>query len=140
MFVIPDQESSGGSAISALPSCSNHETSLPAMLAYKLLRLESSSLPFATKSFSPGGRLLPSSNQDRLVDVCEELATPSAIILPHFELLKDRYSERTEMTAKGRLYSQAEKDDEDKEKEDANCSGLICARERGVEFYPGLCC
>jgi arsenic resistance protein ArsH len=55
---------------------------------------------------------MPSSNRDRLVDVCEELVTMSAVILPHFELFGDRYSEREEKAAKGRLLTQAEKEKE----------------------------
>lgn len=55
---------------------------------------------------------MPSSNRDRLVDVCEELVKTSAVILPHFELFGDRYSERIERASKGRLYTQAEKEEE----------------------------
>jgi len=55
---------------------------------------------------------MPSSNRDRLVDVCEELVKVSAIVLPHFDVLGDRYSERTERIAKGRLLTQAEKEAE----------------------------
>jgi arsenic resistance protein ArsH len=66
----------------------------------------------AWKAFTPAGRLTPSSNRDRLVDVCEELVKVSAIVLPHFDLLGDRYSERTERLEKGRLLTQAEKEKE----------------------------
>ena len=59
---------------------------------------------------------MPSSNRDRLVDVCEELVKTSAIILPHFELFADRYSERMERATKGRLLTHADKE---KEKEEA---------------------
>lgn len=59
---------------------------------------------------------MPSSNRDRLVDVCEELVKMTAILSPHFHLLNDRFSEREEMKAKGRLWTQAEKEKE-KEKE-----------------------
>jgi arsenic resistance protein ArsH len=58
---------------------------------------------------------MPSSNRDRLVDVCEELVKMSVLVLPHAELLADRYSEREETRIKGRLLTQAEKD---KDKED----------------------
>ena len=71
-----------------------------------------SSLPMAWKAFTPAGRLMPSSNRDRLVDVCEELVKVSAIVLPHFDLLADRFSERTEKLEKGRLLTQAEKEKE----------------------------
>ena len=73
---------------------------------------EKSSLPLAWKAFSPAGRLLPSSNRDRLVDVCEELVKVSIILRPHFDLLGDRFSERTEKSIKGRLLTQAEKEAE----------------------------
>jgi arsenic resistance protein ArsH len=53
---------------------------------------------------------MPSSNRDRLVDVCEELVKFSIILLPHAELLNDRYSEREERRIKGRLETQAEKE------------------------------
>jgi arsenic resistance protein ArsH len=66
----------------------------------------------AWKAFTPAGRLLPSGNRDRLVDVCEELVKVAYILRPHFDLLGDRYSERTEKAAKGRLLSQAEKEAE----------------------------
>jgi arsenic resistance protein ArsH len=59
---------------------------------------------------------MPSPNRDRLVDVCEELVKVSAIVLPHFDLLGDRFSERTEKALKGRLWTQAEKE---REKEEA---------------------
>lgn len=36
----------------------------------------------------------------------------SAIVLPHFDMLGDRYSERTERAEKGRLLTQAEKEKE----------------------------
>ena len=63
---------------------------------------------------------MPSSNRDRLVDVCEELVKMSIILLPHAELLNDRYSEREEKRIKGRLQTQAEKEKEkEKEKEAA---------------------
>lgn len=58
---------------------------------------------------------MPSSNRDRLVDVCEELLKASAVIWPHFELFGDRYSERTERATRGRLYTQAEKEKEKEE-------------------------
>ncbi|KAG7535898.1 hypothetical protein FFLO_03644 [Filobasidium floriforme] len=71
-----------------------------------------SSLPLAWKCFTPAGRLLPSSNRDRLVDVCEELVKFTVLLLPHFQVLGDRYSEREEKRVKGRLLTQAEKEKE----------------------------
>jgi arsenic resistance protein ArsH len=55
---------------------------------------------------------MPSSNRDRLVDVCEELVKMSVLLLPHAELLNDRYSEREERRIKGRLQTQEEKERE----------------------------
>lgn len=66
----------------------------------------------AWKAFTPAGRLLPSSNRDRLVDVCEELVKVGYVLRPHFDLLGDRFSERSEKVAKGRLLTQAEKEAE----------------------------
>ncbi|KAJ9115476.1 hypothetical protein QFC22_005234 [Naganishia vaughanmartiniae] len=71
-----------------------------------------SSLPLAWKNFTPAGRLKPSSNRDRLVDVCEELVKVSLIIGPHMDMLNDRYSEREETREKGKLLTQAEKEAE----------------------------
>lgn len=73
---------------------------------------QQSSLPLAWKAFTPAGRLMPSSNRDRLVDVCEELVKIGHVLRPHFDLLGDRFSERTEKIAKGRLLTQAEKEAE----------------------------
>mgnify|MGYP006876491523 CR=1 FL=1 len=47
--------------------------------------------------------------------MCEELVKVSAIVLPNFDLLADRYSERTEKSIKGRLLTQAEKEREEDE-------------------------
>ncbi|KAJ9091723.1 hypothetical protein QFC21_007118 [Naganishia friedmannii] len=73
-------------------------------------------------AFTPAGRLMPSSNRDRLVDVCEELVKMSIILLPYAELLNDRYSEREEKRIKGRLETQAEKE---KEKDEGQRRRLI---------------
>lgn len=51
---------------------------------------------------------MPSSNRDRLVDVCEELVKMTVLLLPHATLLNDRYSEREEQREHGRLRTQAE--------------------------------
>jgi arsenic resistance protein ArsH len=48
--------------------------------------------------------------------VCEELVKTSAIILPHFDLLGDRFSERSEKLLKGRLLTQVEKEREKDER------------------------
>jgi hypothetical protein len=53
---------------------------------------------------------MPSSDRDRLLDVCDEL----------FDLLNDRFSEREEKRIKGQLFTQARKEKEmEKEKDDA---------------------
>jgi arsenic resistance protein ArsH len=46
------------------------------------------------------------------VDVCEELVKLTALLLPHGGLLEDRYSEREEKRIKGKLLTQAEKEEE----------------------------
>ena len=62
---------------------------------------------------------MPSSNRDRLVDVCEELVKFTILLIPHGQVLGDRYSEREERRVKGRLWTQAEKEaSKDKEKEE----------------------
>jgi arsenic resistance protein ArsH len=69
-----------------------------------------SSLPKAWTQFTLEGRLMASDNRDRLVDVCEELVKVTAILFPHFESLGDRFSERKERRAHGKLRTQAEKE------------------------------
>ncbi|RSH82937.1 hypothetical protein EHS25_005646 [Saitozyma podzolica] len=90
-------------------------------------KVHQSSLPLAWKSFTPAGRLMPSSNRDRLVDVCEELVKTSSILYLHFDLLNDRFSEREERRIKGMLQTQAEGvqggEDEDSGGEDVEVGG-----------------
>lgn len=74
---------------------------------------------------------MPSSNRDRLVDVCEELVKVSAIVLPHFDLLNDRFSERTEIAAKGRLLTQADKEKEKDEAASKAAAAAAAARAAG---------
>lgn len=69
-----------------------------------------SSLPKAWTAFSPDGRFLPSSNRDRLVDVCEEFIKVSCLFYGKTDLFASRWSERKEKEAKGRLLSQEEKE------------------------------
>ena len=71
-----------------------------------------SSVPKAWTEFDADGRLKPSSYRDRVVDVAEELYRFSLLLAPHSAMLVDRYSEREEKRAKGRLLSQAEKENE----------------------------
>lgn len=51
---------------------------------------------------------MPSSNRDRLVDVCEELVKATLLLRPYVDLLGDRFSEREEKREHGRLRTQAE--------------------------------
>ncbi|GAA5987715.1 hypothetical protein JCM10908_007180 [Rhodotorula pacifica] len=67
-----------------------------------------SSIPKAWTQYTDSDRLVPSSNRDRLVDVCEELVKVTILLQPSFDLLGDRYSEREEKRAHGRLRTQAE--------------------------------
>ncbi|POY75641.1 hypothetical protein BMF94_1263 [Rhodotorula taiwanensis] len=67
-----------------------------------------SSIPKAWTQYDESDRLLPSSNRDRLVDVCEELIKVTILLQPSFDLLGDRYSEREEKREHGRLRTQAE--------------------------------
>ena len=53
-----------------------------------------------------------SSFRERVVDVMEEYQKFLLIMREHADYLVDRYSERKEVTAKGRLLSQAEKEAE----------------------------
>ena len=71
-----------------------------------------SSVPKAWQEFDEGGRMKATSYRDRVVDVAEEFAKFTAIMAPVSEELTDRYSERKEKAAKGRLLSQAEKETE----------------------------
>lgn len=56
------------------------------------------------------GRMKPSGNRDRVVDVCEELVKVTCILRGKELLLADRYSERKEKLEHGKLLTQAEKD------------------------------
>lgn len=81
-----------------------------------------SSIPMAWKAFTSDsevpegssasliGRLKPSSNRDRVVDVCEELLKVTCIMRGKDHLFSDRYSERKEKLEHGKLLTQAEKD------------------------------
>ena len=60
---------------------------------------------------------MPSSNRDRLVDVCEELVKTTLILQPHFNLFGDRYSEREEKRQHGKLRTQQEVEEAKKKKE-----------------------
>ncbi|GAA5842458.1 hypothetical protein JCM3766R1_004422 [Sporobolomyces carnicolor] len=75
-----------------------------------------SSIPKAWTCFDKNDRLLPSSNRDRLVDVCEELVKTTLVLRPHFEQFGDRFSEREERRRHGRLRTQQEVEDDAKKK------------------------
>lgn len=62
-----------------------------------------SSVPKAYTQFTDdvdGGRMMPSSNRDRLVDCMEELVKYTIVMRPHFDLFGDRFSEREERRRK----------------------------------------
>lgn len=69
-----------------------------------------SSVPKAWQEFDDNGRMKESSYRDRIVDVAEEFAKFTAIMAPASDDLTDRYSERKEKEAEGRLLTQAEKE------------------------------
>lgn len=80
-----------------------------------------SSVPMAWKSFTTSSdvgsddpvlvnRMKPSSNRDRVVDVCEELVKMTCLMRGKDALFSDRYSERKERASHGKLLTQAEKD------------------------------
>jgi len=69
-----------------------------------------SSIPKAWTEFDEPGRLKPGSFRDRVVDVAEEMFRITMLMRDHIPDLIDRYSERKEIEEKGRLLSQAEKE------------------------------
>lgn len=82
-----------------------------------------SSVPTAWKAFTASseqqngttpnqadGRMKPSSNRDRVVDVCEELVKVTCLMRGRDHLFSDRFSERKERREQGKLLTQAEKD------------------------------
>jgi len=70
-----------------------------------------SSVAKAWKEFEDvHGRMKPSSFRDRVVDCAEEFAKFTAVMAPVSEELTDRYSERKEKEAEGKLLTQAEKE------------------------------
>eukprot|EP00808_Paulinella_micropora_P001033 g48331.t1 len=75
-----------------------------------------SSVPKAWTEFDEHDRMKPSSMRDRVVDVAEELFKFTLLTRSHDRYLVDRYSEREEIAAKGRLLSQAEKEAEKNKK------------------------
>lgn len=69
-----------------------------------------SSVAKAWKEFDDSGRMKPSDFRDRVVDCAEEFAKFTAVMAPLADDLNDRYSERKEKEAEGRLLTQAEKE------------------------------
>jgi hypothetical protein len=69
-----------------------------------------SSVAKAWKEFDDDGRMKPSSFRDRVVDVAEEFAKFTAVMVPVSDDLTNRYSERKEKLAEGKLLTQAEKE------------------------------
>jgi len=68
-----------------------------------------SSVPMAWTQFDAGGRMKAGDLRARVVDVAEELFRFTLLTRPHAAALVDRFSEREEVRAKGRLQTQAEK-------------------------------
>jgi arsenic resistance protein ArsH len=64
----------------------------------------------AWKEFDDDGRMKDSSFRERLVDVAEEFAKFTAVMVPVADDLTNRYSERKEKVKEGRLLTQAEKE------------------------------
>jgi arsenic resistance protein ArsH len=69
-----------------------------------------SSVAMAWKEFDDDGRMKDSSFRERLVDVAEEFAKFTAVMVPVADDLTNRYSERKEKVKEGRLLTQAEKE------------------------------
>ena len=55
------------------------------------------------------GKMKPSEFRDRVVDVAEEFAKFTAVMVPVADQLTDRYSERKETNIEGRILTQREK-------------------------------
>jgi len=64
----------------------------------------------AWQEFDENGRMKDSSFRERVVDVAEEFAKFTAVMVPVADDLTDRYSERKEKMKEGRLLTQAEKE------------------------------
>jgi arsenic resistance protein ArsH len=70
-----------------------------------------SSIAQAWKEFVDDGRMKDSSFRERVVvDVAEEFAKFTALMVPVKDYLVDRYSEHREKIKEGRLLTQAEKE------------------------------
>lgn len=71
-----------------------------------------SSVAKAWQEFDDEGRMKDSPFRERVVDVMEEYYKFTLIMREHADYLVDRYSERKEVSLKGRLLTQAEKEQE----------------------------
>ncbi|CAB9524260.1 reductase ArsH [Seminavis robusta] len=69
-----------------------------------------SSVAKAWQEFDDKGRMKDSGFRDRVVDVAEEYAKFTAVMVPVADDLTNRYSERKEKIKEGRLLTQAEKE------------------------------
>ena len=69
-----------------------------------------SSIAKAWQEFDDAGRMKDSSFRERVVDVAEEFAKFTAVMVPVKDQLNDRYSERKEKVKEGRLLTQEEKE------------------------------
>jgi arsenic resistance protein ArsH len=80
-----------------------------------------SSVPQAYKLFTEedaaegGNRLMEGGNRDRLVDCAEEFVKYTILMRPHFGLMGDRFSERSEKRAKEEKAKLAEQAEQNKE-------------------------
>lgn len=67
----------------------------------------------ADTQFTPesggGGRMIPSSNRDRLADCMEELVKYTVVMRPRFDVFGDRFSEREERRLKEEREREREK-------------------------------
>ena len=69
-----------------------------------------SQVPKAWQEFDGDGRMRHSSLRARVVDVMEEHLKTTRLLREHADFLVDRYSERVELAAEGRLLTQEEKE------------------------------
>ena len=69
-----------------------------------------SSVAKAWQEFDEAGRMKPSGYRERVVDVMEEHFKFTLLLREQADFLVDRYSERKEIAAKGRLLTQQEKE------------------------------
>jgi arsenic resistance protein ArsH len=69
-----------------------------------------SSVAKAWNEFDESGRMKESGFRDRVIDVAEEFAKFTAVMVPVADDLTNRYSERKEKIKEGRLLTQAEKE------------------------------